>query len=73
MYVMLVINMRAVAQGQYVVAVISDGIIALISFLVLRRIIKSTDEPHQWAGYTVGSMIGSVVGIYVSKMLESYG
>lgn len=68
-YGLMCINYRAVAQAHYIQSAVSDFMIASLSFFVIRKIAHGQDNFHQWAGYATGSVIGSFVGIYLSKLL----
>ena len=69
LYFLLVINYRAVSKIDYTGTVITDFIIASFNFFVVRKIAKSEDSFHQWAGYAFGGAIGGVLGLYISKAL----
>jgi hypothetical protein len=68
-YTLLCINYRAVAQAHYVQSAVSDFMIASLTFFVIKKIAHGQDHMHQWAGYATGSVIGSFLGIYLSKVL----
>lgn len=68
-YSLLCINYRAVAQAHYIQSAASDFMIASLSFFVIKRIAQGQDHFHQWLGYATGSVIGSFLGIYISKVL----
>jgi hypothetical protein len=68
-YSLLCINFRAVAQAHYIQSAITDFIIATLSFFVIRKIAKSEDTFHGWAGYAFGGVVGSFLGIWLSKIL----
>ena len=70
LYGILCINFRAVAQAEYNVAAISDFTVASLNFFVIRKIAKSEDALHQWAGYVLGSVAGSYLGIYISTLIH---
>ena len=72
LYGIVCINYRAVAQGNYIFALISDFLIASANYFVIRKISTSTDKFYQWMGYVLGSSAGSLIGIYLSKVLENY-
>jgi len=65
-YTIWCINFRAVADAQYHTAAMSDFMIASIQFFVIRRIAHGQDHIHQWAGYALGSVAGSYLGICIS-------
>lgn len=68
-YSLLCINYRAVAQAHYWQSAITDFLIATMSFFVIRKIAKSEDTFHGWAGYALGGVVGSFLGIWLSKLL----
>ena len=70
LYGILCINYRAVSQAEYHIAAISDFSIASLNFFVIRKIAKSEDAFHQWAGYVAGSVAGSYLGIWISTLLH---
>ena len=70
MYTLLCINYRSVADGHYIHSMISDGLIACTSFFVIKKIAQSEDQGFWlWLGYTLGSMVGSIIGIWIHKEL----
>jgi uncharacterized membrane protein YfcA len=66
MYAIWCINFRAVAETQYHTAAVSDFMIASANFFVIRKIANAQDAVHQWAGYALGSVVGSYLGIWIS-------
>lgn len=68
-YSLLCINYRAVAQAEYFQAAISDFTIATLGYLVIKKLANSDNSFHQWLGYSLGGVVGSIVGIWISKML----
>lgn len=69
LYLLLVVNYRFVAWVNYPGTVITDFIIASFNFFVVRKIAKSDDALHQWAGYAIGGAVGGVVGLWISTFL----
>jgi hypothetical protein len=70
-YGILTINFRAVAQGHMKTMVITDGMCATLMFFLIKRISEAAgDAIIPWMGYTLGGMVGSVVGMYISKKLH---
>jgi hypothetical protein len=69
-YGLLCVNFRAVAQAQYHLAAVTDFTLASMSFFIIRKISKSEDAVHQWAGYVAGSVVGSYLGIYISTLIK---
>lgn len=65
-YAIWCINFRAVADTHYNTAAASDFMLASIQFFVIRRIAHGQDHLHQWAGYALGSVVGSYLGIWIS-------
>lgn len=70
LYGLLCINFRAVAQTQYHTAALTDFIIGSMNFFIIRKIATSTDTLHQWIGYTLGCVVGSYLGIYISTLIH---
>ena len=68
-YCLITINYRAVAHANYFLTGISDFIFASLNFFVIKKIAKSEDTIHQWLGYSLGGVVGALLGIYVSKFL----
>jgi len=68
-YSLLCINYRAVAQAHYFWASISDFAIATLGYFVIKRIATSDNTLHQWLGYALGGVVGSIFGIYLSTVL----
>jgi hypothetical protein len=66
-YLLITINYRAIAEANYGLTAGSDFAFASLSFFVIRKIAKSEEQVHQWAGYATGSVVGSLLGIYISK------
>lgn len=69
MFSVLCVNFRAIASAHYHHAAISDFIIASLQFFVIKRIADSDQSIKHWAGYALGSVAGSYVGIYISTKL----
>lgn len=66
------INLRAVADGKYMLSATTDFIISAMNFFVIKKISDSGDTLHKWIGYTTGSVAGSFVGIFVSKLIMGH-
>jgi hypothetical protein len=69
LFSILCINFRAISQGSYHTAAVSDFIVATLQFFVIKKIATSNESIKHWAGYTIGSVIGSYLGIYISTFL----
>jgi len=65
-YTVFCVNFRAVAQGQYNLTAATDFVLATTSFFVIRKIAHGQDHIHQWAGYALGGVAGSYLGIWIS-------
>ena len=68
-YSLLCINFRAVAQADYLQASISDFTIATLGYFVIKKLANTDNSLHQWLGYSLGGVVGSLLGIYLSKIL----
>lgn len=65
-YLVLVINMRAVAKGKYLPAGISEVGYALLNYVLLHRIIES----HSWTDalvYAAGCVVGTQSAMWVTR------
>lgn len=71
-YSILCINYRAVALANIPLAAGSDFVFASFNFFIIKKIATSEDSFHQWLGYAIGSVIGSVLGILFSETLLNY-
>jgi len=65
-FAIITINYRAVAQASYVWSALTDVVVAGLSYFVVRKIAKSKDSVCQWVGFTLGSAIGTLIGIFAS-------
>ena len=68
-FAIITINYRAVAQASYLWSALTDVVVAGLSYFVVRRIAKSKDSKLQWFGFTIGSAIGTCIGIFISLLL----
>jgi len=68
-FAVISINTRAIAQADYFWSVSTDLIVATLSYFVVRKIAKSPNSLYRWAGFAIGSAVGTIIGIYVSKII----
>jgi len=68
-FAIITINYRAVAQASYLWSALTDIIVAGLSYFVVKRIAKSENSICQWVGFTIGSAIGTIIGIFISKII----
>ena len=68
-FAVISINTRAIAQADYFWSVLTDLIVATLSYFVVRKIAKSPNSAYRWAGFAIGSAIGTIIGIWVSKII----
>lgn len=68
-FAIITINYRAVAQANYLLSVLSDVVVAGLSYFVVRKIAKSKDSIAQWIGFTIGSATGTAIGIFTSIII----
>jgi hypothetical protein len=59
-------NYRAVAKGYIPQVIESDLVIAAINFKILKKI-ASADSNLAWAGYILGSAVGSAISVWLTK------
>lgn len=69
LYCVITFNYRAIAKGDYLWTILSDLVIATLTFLSFNEIAKGTDRIEKCIGFTAGSVCGSIVGIFLSKIV----
>ncbi len=65
-YLVLVVNMRAVAKTKYASAGITEVIYALMNFVLLHRIIDAHTWPEALA-YSAGCTVGTLAAMWLTK------
>ncbi len=60
---------RAISRAAYRTSVGVDIVYASVNFWVIRRIATADSSVAGWLGYTVGSALGTVLGIWLSKVV----
>lgn len=68
-FAIISVNYRAIAQANYLWSILTDIIVAALSYFVIRKISKSNNSKIQWLGFTIGSACGTAIGIFISKLL----
>lgn len=68
-YAIICINIRAVAEADYTVAVLSDVTFAFLNFYAIMKIAKGDGTFDAAMAYATGSAVGTVIGINISKAL----
>jgi hypothetical protein len=65
-YTNLTINFRAIAHEQYLMAGGTASLAAILSYTIVRRIVKD-DTRFGIAGLVVGAFAADIVGIYLTR------
>lgn len=65
-YLVLTINFRAIAHGQYLMAGGSAAVAAVNSYIIVRRIVKN-EEGWGLAGLILGGALADMSGIYLTR------
>jgi len=60
------VTFRAVADAHRHAAALVGLLVASVNFIVVKKIAHGQDNIHQWAGYALGSVVGSYLGIWAS-------
>lgn len=70
-FFLLAFNFRSLAKGNYFWTIASDGVIALNGMAAIKLMNEDPRARSWWAivGSTVGGMVGSAAGIFVTKRL----
>ncbi len=66
-FLLLVCNIRAVAHQQYFWAVVTDGVICAVSWTLLQHRL-ACDSVVAKAGFILGGMVGSLAGMYLTRI-----
>jgi outer membrane lipoprotein SlyB len=66
-YTLIAYNTRVVSAGHYLPTVITDALIALVGFYLVKQIVVGGMGDLAW--YIAGAMAGGVSGIWVSKRM----
>lgn len=64
-YTILVLNMRAVAGGNIMLALATDAVYAAIYFTIIEKIAHSKPTKLGRLGYVVGSLVGTFLGMQI--------
>ena len=62
-------NMRSIAQANYEWTILSEIIAGLMIFLSVREIADRANSVQKCTGFILGSVVGSVIGIFLSKLI----
>ena len=72
----IAINYRSISQAHYVFTALSSMGIAGITYFLIQRISdnhkkrkKSKEKDFAWIGFMIGSIVGDIIGIYISKLM----
>lgn len=68
-YGLICFSYRVLAQGNATLTVTTDVVYSVLSFSILREVAKGDDSFLSRAGFTIGSGIGTYLGIVISKMV----
>ena len=70
-YMLITMNYRAIAHGNYLWTASTDLLFAGFNFGLIKRIAKSETDAA-WAGYTIGGVVGSMLGILITKHMKGF-
>ena len=72
----IAINYRSISQANYPITALSAASIAIITYFLIQRISykskkrkKNKETDIAWVGFMLGSVVGDIVGIYISKLM----
>jgi hypothetical protein len=68
-YGLICFSYRLLAQGDELKTVATDVAYSILGFSILREVARGDDSFLSRAGYTIGSGIGTYLGIVISKMV----
>ena len=64
----ITVNMRAIAQGRYAESFVSDLILYLMGFTIVKQIVEANTKTAQFC-YALGGATGAQVAIWATKIL----
>jgi hypothetical protein len=70
-YLLITLNYRAIAHGSYAWTATTEVLFTGFNFGLIRRIAKS-ETKTAWAGYVLGGVTGSMLGIFTSNYLKGF-
>lgn len=62
-------NMRSIAQANYLWVGITEVLIAILGFFAISEIAVKTNKLAKLVGFISGSVIGSLLGVFLSKIV----
>ncbi len=65
-WLLVAMSFRFLAAGSYAGVAVVDGLIAFLSFTLTQKIADATTRSEQLA-YTVGGVLGSLAGMWLTK------
>lgn len=68
-YIVLVLNLRALNKGRYLITGVTEMIYALASFWMIHRVAEARTWQEAVA-YASGATVGSLVAMYITKHWE---
>lgn len=71
-YGIICINLRAVADANYLLSAFTDMVFSTLNFFIIKKVAESGNLIHKWAGYTLGSVAGTFLGIFLSKFIMGH-
>lgn len=66
-FVIVVVNGRAFNHLQYTITAVTDAMFCLLSWTIWKRM-KDAEGWWAKAGYVLGGTVGSLVGMYITRM-----
>ena len=69
LYLLVTVNFRAIAQARYGWTILTDTLISAAQFWIIRKVGGSAESLIALGGFVCGGAIGSLAGIYLSKIV----
>lgn len=67
--VVIVFNLRAIAQANYTWTILSEVVIGMLALLTLKSLIDDSNKREKAVGYIFGNVVGSIIGIFLSQII----
>ena len=61
-------NFRSIALGHTGHIAVTTFLVATMAYVVIRKVSQKQNSIHSWLGYSLGGVIGNLLGLEISKL-----
>ena len=65
-FILATINIRACAKGHVKATLVTDGLIALVGFTLI-KMVADAETTLEMVSYVTGACLGSLIGMWITK------